>query len=297
MVSLQFSSSFASHFLSLLSIFKSPKFAVSHRPSTSSASIEPLLSTIPFACHFLTTSQRKMSSHDVDMANNGFTLPGLQHQEQQQQPEGARPPPKRRNRKAVSCVSCREKKIKCDRVVPCNQCVKRGEQDQCRIEQKPKIIHDHAHAHSHAQHNYVDPLSPGSAAYTQFSAAISTTKDQVNAAQSTGSPPPAEVEAIKARLAQVEALLAGQMPLSSANALAPPSPVGSSNWNAYRSSSGSGPGQLSLSRTGSNSPASQFAGHRSSSSAHTSSISPLGPPEDTDESDQDDDTAPSSRVA
>ncbi|TKY90724.1 hypothetical protein EX895_000722 [Sporisorium graminicola] len=235
-----------------------------------------------------------MSSHDVDMANNGFTLPGLQHQEQQQQPEGARPPPKRRNRKAVSCVSCREKKIKCDRVVPCNQCVKRGEQDQCRIEQKPKIIHDHAHAHSHAQHNYVDPLSPGSAAYTQFSAAISTAKDQVNAAQSTGSPPPAEVEAIKARLAQVEALLAGQMPLSSANALAPPSPVGSSNWNAYRSSSGSGPGQLSLSRTGSNSPASQFAGHRSSSSAHTSSISPLGPPEDTDESDQDDDTAPSS---
>ncbi|CBQ67905.1 conserved hypothetical protein [Sporisorium reilianum SRZ2] len=233
-----------------------------------------------------------MSANHIDMANSGIVLPGLQPQ-QQQQPEGARPPPKRRNRKAVSCVSCREKKIKCDRVVPCNQCIKRGEQDQCRIEQKPKIIHDHSHAH----HNHLDPLSPGSAAYSQFSAAISTAKDQVNAAQSSGSPPPAEVEAIKARLAQVEALLAGQMPLSSANALAPSSPVGSSNWNAYRSSSGSGPAELSLSRTSSNSPASQFAGHRSystHSSAHHSSVPPVGPPEDTDESDQDDDTAPSS---
>ncbi|CDS02046.1 hypothetical protein [Sporisorium scitamineum] len=152
-------------------------------------------------------------------------------------------------------------------------------------------------APNHVQHNHVDPLSPGSAAYTQFSAAISTAKDQVNAAQLSGSPPPAEVEAIKARLAQVEALLAGQMPLSSANALAPSSPVGSSNWNAYRSSSGAGPAELSLSRTSSNSPASYFAGHRSSSthsSAHHSSISPHGPPEDTDESGQDDDTAPSS---
>ena len=245
-----------------------------------------------------------MNGYDFVANNNtGIMPPAQQHQQsaQQQQPEGARPPPKRRNRKAVSCVSCREKKIKCDRVVPCNQCIKRGEQHQCRIEQKPKIVHDHAHSHhvspNYSQSNYVDPLSPGSAAYSQFSAAISTAKDQVNAAQSTGSPPPAEVEAIKARLAQVEALLAGQMPLSSANALAPASPVGSSNWNVYRSSSGSGPADLHLSRTSSHSPANYLAGHRSSSnpnSAYNSSISPHGPPEDTDESDQDDDTAPSS---
>ncbi len=227
-----------------------------------------------------------------------------QQSQQQQQPEGTRPPPKRRNRKAVSCVSCREKKIKCDRVVPCNQCIKRGEQDQCRIEQKPKIVHDHAASREaypqqnssfYTQSNQLDPLSPGSAAYSQFSAAISTAKDQVNAAQASGSPPPAEVEAIKARLAQVEALLAGQMPLSVANALAPSSPAASANWNAYRSTSGVA--DLDLNRVNSHSPASHFSGHRSASynsSGHHSSVSPHDAPEDTDESDQDDDTAPSS---
>ncbi|KAJ9476678.1 Zn(2)-C6 fungal-type domain-containing protein [Pseudozyma hubeiensis] len=238
-----------------------------------------------------------MSAYDFNLSSNGAMLPTSHQQQQQQQPqqqpEGVRPPPKRRNRKAVSCVSCREKKIKCDRVVPCNQCIKRGEQDQCRIEQKPKIIHDHAHSHNASslqpQSNYVDPLSPGSAAYTQFSAAISTAKDQVNAAQSSGSPPPAEVEAIKARLAQVEALLAGQMPLSSANALAPSSPAGSSNWNAYRSAGSSAPAELDLSRINSHSPSSSFPG-----SHHHSSTSPHDPSEETDDSDQDDDTAPSS---
>ncbi|SPO21086.1 uncharacterized protein UTRI_00563 [Ustilago trichophora] len=254
-----------------------------------------------------------MNGFQFNLAANGNMLPMIQQpshsvqqqpqeqqQAQQQQTEAVRPPPKRRNRKAVSCVSCREKKIKCDRVVPCNQCIKRGEQDQCRIEQKPKIIHDHAShpTHSH-QPNNLDPLSPGSLAYTQFSAAISSAKDQVNAAQATGSPPPAEVEAIKARLAQVEALLAGQMPLSSANAFAPSSPAASSNWNVYRSTSGSGPAELDLSRvsTNSHSPSSHFSGHRSGSlpsSTHHSSVSPHGPPEDTDESDADDDTAPSS---
>ncbi|EST06430.1 Zn(2)-C6 fungal-type DNA-binding domain protein [Kalmanozyma brasiliensis GHG001] len=234
-----------------------------------------------------------MNGYDPYTANNGTMQPS------QHQGEGARPPPKRRNRKAVSCVSCREKKIKCDRVVPCNQCIKRGEQDQCRIEQKPKIVHDHSHQHAPTHPpSYIDPLSPGSAAYSQFSAAISTARSQVNAAQSSSSPPPAEVEAIKARLAQVEALLAGQIPLSSANALAPSSPMGSSNWNAYRSSS-SGSGaravESNVSRGSSQSPSSFTSAHRSASgSTHHSSVSPHDGPYDTDESESEEDTAPSS---
>ncbi|CCF54242.1 hypothetical protein NDA14_006344 [Ustilago hordei] len=260
-----------------------------------------------------------MNSYDFNMANDANMLPLSQqpshtaqehnhshtHIHQQQQLDGTRPPPKRRNRQAVSCVSCREKKIKCDRVVPCNQCIKRGEQDQCRIEQKPKIVHENASRSNQSQQytqqqqpNPYDPLSPGSAVYSQFSAAISTAKDQVNAAQATGSPPPAEVEAIKARLAQVEALLAGQIPLSNANAFAASSPPASANWNVYRSASGSNPAELDLTRVSSgSSPASFFSGHRSGSfpnSTHHSSVSPHGPPEDTDESDEEDDTAPSS---
>lgn len=252
-----------------------------------------------------------MNGFDFNMLNNingNIMMPAVQNDSQslrqqpqqlkQQQPEGARPPPKRRNRKAVSCVSCREKKIKCDRVVPCNQCVKRGEQDQCRIEQKPKLVQEQASSRATEQ-QHIDPLSPGSAVYSQFSAAISTAKDQMNAAHATGSPPPAEVEAIKARLAQVEALLAGQMPLSSANAFGSSSPPASSNWNSYRSTSGAGAAELDLSRTNSHSPTSYFSAHRSASnpsSTHHSSVSPQGPPEDTDESDShdDDDTAPSS---
>lgn len=234
-----------------------------------------------------------MSAYNLNMANNANMLPVPQ--QQQQQPEAARPPPKRRNRKAVSCVSCREKKIKCDRVVPCNQCIKRGEQDQCRIEQRPQIIHDHAHSHNTVPAqpwpNYIDPLSSGSAAYSQFSAATSTAKDQVNAAHPSGNPAPTEAEAVKLRFAQVEALLVGQTPLSSANAFDPQSPAASSNWNVYRSTSGPGSGsaEFDLSRIKSNSPANSFP-----SSAHHSSTSPHGPPDDTDESDADDDTAPSS---
>ncbi|PWN52790.1 hypothetical protein IE53DRAFT_366905 [Violaceomyces palustris] len=146
-----------------------------------------------------------------------------------------RPPPKKRNRQALSCTACRERKIKCDRVVPCAQCVKRGDQQFCRIETKPKIIHSstksggqaqpkpqqqqpHLHAHVHA-HNHTPILQP-----EQPETAHSSTT-------SLGATSPHEVEAIKARLAQLEAALAQRLPVGSSSAS--PSTTSTSSHNLF----------------------------------------------------------------
>ncbi|XRM46330.1 hypothetical protein ABZX51_009370 [Aspergillus tubingensis] len=42
-----------------------------------------------------------------------------------------RPVPTRRHRKALSCASCRDRKVKCDRSKPCAQCVRANAQDAC----------------------------------------------------------------------------------------------------------------------------------------------------------------------
>jgi len=45
---------------------------------------------------------------------------------------------RKRNRAALSCSACKKRKIKCDRKLPCEACIKRGEQGSCRWEQ-PKV--------------------------------------------------------------------------------------------------------------------------------------------------------------
>ncbi|KPV74666.1 uncharacterized protein RHOBADRAFT_53623 [Rhodotorula graminis WP1] len=45
---------------------------------------------------------------------------------------------RKRNRAALSCSACKKRKIKCDRKLPCEACIKRGEQGTCRWEQ-PKV--------------------------------------------------------------------------------------------------------------------------------------------------------------
>lgn len=42
-----------------------------------------------------------------------------------------RPVPTRRHRKVLSCTPCRERKVKCDRLKPCAQCVRANTQDAC----------------------------------------------------------------------------------------------------------------------------------------------------------------------
>lgn len=45
-----------------------------------------------------------------------------------------RDPPRKRNRAALSCVACRERKIKCNRQVPCDQCIRRGDSELCFLD-------------------------------------------------------------------------------------------------------------------------------------------------------------------
>ncbi|GAA6003755.1 uncharacterized protein JCM10292_003360 [Rhodotorula paludigena] len=56
-------------------------------------------------------------------------------------PSNPQQPPKvkrKRNRAALSCSACKKRKIKCDRKLPCEACIKRGEQALCKWEQ-PKV--------------------------------------------------------------------------------------------------------------------------------------------------------------
>lgn len=43
---------------------------------------------------------------------------------------------RRRNRQPLSCTTCRERKIWCDRTVPCSQCLRRGIGNTCHIENR-----------------------------------------------------------------------------------------------------------------------------------------------------------------
>lgn len=46
----------------------------------------------------------------------------------------ARPPPRKRRRIIISCTECHRRKQKCDRNLPCTNCVSRNKQDSCRYE-------------------------------------------------------------------------------------------------------------------------------------------------------------------
>ena len=44
---------------------------------------------------------------------------------------------RKRPRPVVSCLRCREKKLKCDRVAPCQNCIKIGCRAECTYNQHP----------------------------------------------------------------------------------------------------------------------------------------------------------------
>ncbi|KAK4122876.1 hypothetical protein N657DRAFT_575086 [Parathielavia appendiculata] len=46
----------------------------------------------------------------------------------------ARPPPRKRRRIVISCIECHRRKQKCDRGLPCANCVSRNKQSACRYE-------------------------------------------------------------------------------------------------------------------------------------------------------------------
>jgi len=50
-----------------------------------------------------------------------------------------------RPRPVVSCVRCRRRKIKCDRLIPCQQCKSTGHDRQCSYSTRPKPTEDNSH--------------------------------------------------------------------------------------------------------------------------------------------------------
>lgn len=46
------------------------------------------------------------------------------------------PPGARRVRQPLNCTACRERKIRCDRTIPCSQCIRRGIANNCYVEDR-----------------------------------------------------------------------------------------------------------------------------------------------------------------
>ncbi|KAI0137118.1 fungal-specific transcription factor domain-containing protein [Xylariales sp. AK1849] len=52
------------------------------------------------------------------------------------------PPPRKRRRIVISCADCHKRKQKCDRKLPCTNCVSRGKQSSCRYETGTPLAED-----------------------------------------------------------------------------------------------------------------------------------------------------------
>lgn len=66
----------------------------------------------------------------------GLSPSAVQHQHQSQQP------PRKRRRVIISCTECHRRKQRCDRGLPCSNCVARNKQDSCRFEAgAPTVTH------------------------------------------------------------------------------------------------------------------------------------------------------------
>lgn len=53
-----------------------------------------------------------------------------------------KPPPRKRRRVVISCLDCHKRKQKCDRKLPCTNCVSRGKQASCRYETGTPLSRD-----------------------------------------------------------------------------------------------------------------------------------------------------------
>lgn len=162
----------------------------------------------------------------------------------------SRPPPKKRNRAALSCTLCRERKVKCDRVIPCQQCIKRGDEAFCHLDPnkrgpqaktKPKKEHSHGYdedkftTSGFSDHSMAPPLP---LAQQPFFGMAPPARHSSVSSNVTGSSQE-EVDAIKARLAQLEYALSSQQ--RSVHASASPTSAISLGGGLSESSSSNGP--------------------------------------------------------
>jgi hypothetical protein len=54
----------------------------------------------------------------------------------------SKPPPRKRRRVVISCLDCHKRKQRCDRKLPCTNCVSRGKQASCRYETGTPLSRD-----------------------------------------------------------------------------------------------------------------------------------------------------------
>lgn len=61
-------------------------------------------------------------------------------------------PPRKRRRVVISCFDCHKRKQKCDRKMPCTNCVSRGKESSCRYETGTPVAKDQRKGSGHDEH-------------------------------------------------------------------------------------------------------------------------------------------------
>jgi hypothetical protein len=86
------------------------------------------------------TTQYQTSDLHQHQNHHQSSLSGFKSVGQSPKPQETSPPPKRsRSRPTKSCEQCRRKKLKCNRELPCSQCLKGGRDGrQCHFEYGPE---------------------------------------------------------------------------------------------------------------------------------------------------------------
>ncbi|KAK9779007.1 hypothetical protein SCAR479_04243 [Seiridium cardinale] len=82
-----------------------------------------------------------MADVQVD-GNNGFEPKTEDSTAPSDSSQPNKPPPRKRRRVVISCLDCHKRKQKCDRKLPCTNCVSRGKQGSCRYETGAPITKD-----------------------------------------------------------------------------------------------------------------------------------------------------------
>ncbi|KAI1858709.1 uncharacterized protein JN550_012541 [Neoarthrinium moseri] len=73
----------------------------------------------------------------------------------------SKPPPRKRRRVVISCLDCHKRKQKCDRQLPCANCVSRGKANTCRYETGTPLVRDqHRKGSAHSSSNSHEPSPP-----------------------------------------------------------------------------------------------------------------------------------------
>jgi len=113
--------------------------------------------------------------------------------------------PLKRPRPVKSCLSCRSRKLKCDREQPCSQCIRTNRAEQCDYDEHAGSLGPHWGEKAHSQILSNHDGSPDTRPSTSFTPDGSRNPALTNGAIASNS----EIRQLRARISRLEGLVHG----------------------------------------------------------------------------------------